>query len=240
MTSKTYFQSQSSRTSSSPHGLAPFTVFPLGERIRGNLDPGKLPNIGPAFKQDMWPFLFLEKLTIMTDLLFQLKLSLNHTPTNPSMMIFSDWGQVANLNPILFLQWTSSLNQLGVATTIISHVGRGTENHAEILAFCSVPIVQKIIHKLIIVHNKDHEHHGKGAMIKNWMKENPKIKTIFIDDDLINIENVQYVLSKNNIVSSCRIIHFVAAEPAKEQETPDFAFRLESEKDLVQIINDQL
>lgn len=213
-----------------------YEKYKLGS-IVGNLNSPNISQMSPTKKAEF--LLLLEK--FIKNMISQID------PKNDDLVkpipdfkinkkrIFMDWHNVCSTNSLEYLYkmllLINKLNQKGISTTILSYVGFGSEHHAKVLAWCSLPCLQLIVKSLVLVFDKKEILKGKGIIIKKWLDKHPSATTIFIDDGLENLENVKETLCGDR--NKCKLIHYVAIS---DSPTPDYAIRIQSKEELEKIL----
>lgn len=156
-------------------------------------------------------------------------------PQNSKTTVFWDFHNVADHNLDLFVEIVQFLNLNGVESRILSFVGRGTRTHANVLLVCSLPTIKAIVKEVDLVFDKKKPQRGKGHIIREWLIANPSKSTVFVDDSPDNFKNVRKTLG-SELLSRCKLVHFVGADDAKGQVTPEDAQRVDQWKDLHEMV----
>lgn len=163
--------------------------------------------------------------------------TLIHSPPTHDLIngvVYWDCHNVADYDWDKFVNTCSILNNQQIDNKMISFVGRGTKTHANVLLSASNIKIRQVISELVLVFDKQNLKKGKGHIIKEWMLNNPNKKIVFIDDTLENLENVYKCLDED--LNNCKLVHFVAQPSTQDQSTPDYATRIDTYEELIQII----
>ena len=156
-------------------------------------------------------------------------------PKNSKTTVFWDFHNVADFNLNLFVKTVQFLNSNGVESRILSFVGRGTRTHANVLIVCSLPTIKALVKEVVLVFDKKKKERGKGHIIREWLVNNPGKTTVFVDDSPDNFKNVRKALD-GDILSRCKLVHFVGADDAKEEVTPEDAVRVDQWDNLHEVV----
>lgn len=189
----------------------------------------------PEQKRSSWEQTLKEERERLSQIIIRFHGGLPSPPQNPKTTVFWDFHNVADFNLDLFVKTVQFLNLNGVESRILSFVGRGTRTHANVLIVCSLPTIKALIKEVDLVFDKKKKERGKGHIIREWLINNPGKTTVFVDDSPDNFNNVRKALG-DDLLNRCKLVHFVGADEAKEEVTPEDAQRVDQWDNLHDVV----
>lgn len=110
---------------------------------------------------------------------------------------------------VKLMNFLVELRKKGIGVMILSFVGKMTDSHANLLAFCSISTFQSLFAGVIAVFDRLKKHNqkcikGKGRIL-NLFLDAVSYNTIFVDDDPMNLLDASLWIED---AKRCKLIQF--------------------------------
>ncbi|QKF93460.1 putative lipase phosphatase protein [Fadolivirus algeromassiliense] len=231
------------------------TQFPL-QLVSGQLKSNVIVSEGKrkTFNETLFP----ENMKLASSIMNQIQPQILELPENfppVTKIVFLDFHGIVNCPKpvpegeipdapetlqhfVLLLNTLIQLRQKGVGVVVLSFVGQITNSHANLLAFCSQPLFQKVFVGMISVFEKirkrGRSNWGKGKILHLFLKElKLQEKSVFVDDDPENILDASLWLEDMSCCTLIRLADENLTAKAGDGDKTDICLKVNQFTDVI-------